>query len=168
MDREMLRFNVQIRNAKVRLERGIQGAFGEEADAEAPRTPARNCCMVNLRKMRGAVGELGVIFDEMAACHEADGNPGAISTVRIAQNDLAAFARGVEALAEAPRDEQALGILRGLTRAYITLLDTTEKIEPCARENGSPDPAAAESPKKKKKDRPAKRKKKKADDEGDG
>lgn len=168
MEREMLRLRVQLQNAQFRLEQGILGPFGDETASDLPQTPARSCCAINLRKMRGAVDELGVIFGEFATCHEAAGNAGTTTTVRFALNDLAQIAQGIEALAEAPTDEGAEGAVAGLVRAYVALLRTTEKIEACGPEKQTaPDPAAEENakPKKKKKD---KAKKKKAEEESGG
>jgi len=167
MEREMLRFRIQLQTAQFRLEQGIVGPFDGETRSEGPATPAQVCCSINLRKMRGAVEEMGAIFGEFASCHEAAGNPTAVAAVRFAQNDLAEYSRGVEALAQAPTDERAKGAAAGLVRAYLALLEDTGKIEACDPvAAASPDAAADQETKRKNKDKPKKAKKK--SDEGSG
>lgn len=159
IDREMLRLRVQIQNGRIRLAQGLVGAIGEELDPSEPVTPMRSCCEINLRKMKGAVRELTTAFDDLERCHRAEENHGGISALGFARSDLGEFSRGVQVLAEAADQEEALGTLDGLTQLYFRLQESAEAIDACP----AVEPAAA-SPEEEKgaeerKDEPKKSKK---------
>lgn len=167
MERELLRLRVQIQNAKMRLEQGLVGAIDSAGVEEGPVTPMRTCCSVNLRKMRGAVEELAVVFAELEQCQRAADNYGAVSTLGFARNDLQGVARAIRALADAPSQTAAQGALGGMTRVYLGLLETSEGIEDCGEPDGvSPDTEAGESAPEP--DKPEKRKKEKQQQTEDG
>jgi hypothetical protein len=167
MEREMLRFQVQIQNARMRLEQGLVGVIDEGADPEAEVTPMRACCAVNLQKMRGAVKELGVIFDELERCHREAENHGAVSAVAFARVDLAEFARATGFVAEVPNQNDALAALSGLTRLYFGLLESVEAIEGCPGAEQvapAPDPGAGAEKETEKKNKKKDRKKREIDE----
>ena len=118
-----------------------------------------------------AVEELTIIFGELERCHRAADNHGVVSTLGFARNDLKEFARGVQPLADAPTRAAALGVLGGLTRAYIGLLETSEGVEDCVpRGEASPEPEAGDSVQEKDKPKEGEKKKEKQQqtEEGSG
>jgi hypothetical protein len=131
MDREVLRFRVQIQNGRMRLEQGLVGTIDQETQPDEPMTPMRSCCAVNLAKMQMAVRELTVVFDELESCQRAAGNDGAIATLGFARNDLGEFSRGLQALADAKTRERAMAAMAGLTRLYFGLEETVGMLGDC-------------------------------------
>ena len=144
-ERELLRYRVQIKNASVRLEQGLQGMGTGAPDPNAPATPANLCCAVNLKKMRGAYVTLTKVFDELGGCYAAAEGSGNISQLEFAKAELNELARVVEEFALAPDDDAAAVSLQRLTIAYLRLLETMDRFEPCPAESESAAPATGSS-----------------------
>jgi len=148
IDREVLRFRMQLTNGKVRLGRGIVGMGGVEIEGEA--TPFRLCCSSNLGVMRAAIDELQVLFDELNACYDRESIGGGKAGVEFARSDLKQFAKGLDGMEQAVDKRTAQMFMGGMTRAYLLLFESVEGLTPC---DSSEPPASSKKKKRRKKSR---------------
>lgn len=148
IDREVLRFRMQLINGKMRLNRGIIGMN----EIEGEPTPFRLCCSSNVGIMNGAVDELHRLFDELNACYDRNNISGGRAGVEFARSDLQQFTTGLERMEQTPEKRVAEMFMGGMTRAFLLLFESVEGLTPCE----APD-ASAGSKKKRKKGREKKK-----------
>ena len=132
IDREMVRLRGQIHNGRIRYENGILGVDQGATDPGRPATPFVACCSANLKKIKGAVAELKVIFGELGRCYEDTGNMSGASSVPPLVDSLVLFDRAVDSLAAAPVSQAVDRSLLDATRVYIQIRDGVEQLDDCA------------------------------------
>jgi hypothetical protein len=130
-EREMLRLRNQIKNARMRLENGIQGVGEPGVGSNGPVTPARLCCSVNIQKLAKASTDLKGLIGELAACYEKTGDENSAMVVPLIMTDIGTLDRTVEAWANAPTGRDAYGGMGAMTQAYLQLRDDMDKIQAC-------------------------------------
>jgi hypothetical protein len=140
VEREMLRYRVQIKNATVRLDQDLVGMDAGAPDPGAPPTPANLCCARNLKKMRGAYAKLTTLFGELEGCYAAEG-AGSLTRLGTAKAELDELARKVEEFALAPGEREVEFAVQRMTIAYLRLRGTVDALEPCPAD-GTTAPAA--------------------------
>lgn len=119
----------QIQSSKIRLTNSVVGLQPDGATPNA--SPVRQCCMSNLQKIDGAIRAIDRSLAELTACYGDRGMDDATSSAQLARVDLDALVGAMRQFAGTPAREQAVAALGPVTRGYLNLEKSSDKLEAC-------------------------------------
>jgi hypothetical protein len=128
LETELIRARNMITNASSRVRNDIVGMTTGGGAAE---TLGRSCCGTNVEKIEGAIRESARILGDFDRCYEKEGDTDMVLRARMAQSDLAVFARTVPYFADSRTKGEAEAALVEMSRAYNALRRTAVGLAAC-------------------------------------
>lgn len=130
LNKELLNIRNNLQNAQMKYRNGVVDS-GLEPDADRPPTPMVICCSSNLKRIKKRIQELREAVADLRACHEQAQDRDALYDLEFFLVDFTQFERGVGLWFKAKEREDVRGIQAALTRAFILMRKSADKLQAC-------------------------------------
>ena len=130
LDAALDEMRLWIQNAQIKLARGVTGSMSLKDDDKGPVVA---CCSKNILRIREERKAAQAALDEIQDCHEAKGDREALRDIVVAEEDLEALMRTIEALVRTANTEMATRAVGSVQRSYLIVEQSRKNLKECAQ-----------------------------------